>query len=118
MTLRGLVDPADLVTADLRRGTEVIGPGGQPRRTLATYPVNVSDAKVVVSKLSGGSAERAFGRDSDAGFEVTLDRAVDLLVSDIVEVKTGRYAGFFLDVLDVLLPKRVKLAAAKETVLT
>ncbi len=117
MSLRGLVDPAEIVTADLRRGSNTVGPGGLPEQNLVNWPVNVTDAKVVVSKLSGGSAERAFGRDSDAGFEVTLSRAEDLLVSDIVEVKSGRYAGLFLDVLDVLLPKRVKLAAAKETVL-
>ncbi len=117
MTLQGLVDPLEVVTVDVRRPVQTVGPGGQPQTTLAGSPVQIADADAVVSKLSGGEAERAFGRDSDATFQVTLDRASTVQLNDIIEVKSGRYTGLFLDVMDILSPVRIILCGVKETIL-
>ena len=102
MSLRGLVDPKLVATADVRRPVQTVGPGGQPTTNVGNSPVQIAGATVHVSKLSGGEAARAFGVDSDADYQVGFETGVDFDLNDLLVVTTGLHAGKVLEVRDIL----------------
>jgi hypothetical protein len=109
--------PCDLlatVTVHRPNGQTSSG-GGQPVETTT----KVDSIPMMVEKLSGAQAKRAFGDQSTAVHRGQADGDADVLVNDLVVVDTGPYAGTILQVDDVRVPGNMlmvlELATTKKT---
>jgi len=83
-----------------RPGAQTQGGGGQAVETTT----KVGSIPMVIEKLSGGQAQRAFGDQSEARWRGHSSDDADVLVDDLVVVDTGPYAGTILQVDDIQVP--------------
>lgn len=91
-----------------RPAEQTSGGGGQPVETTT----EVGSMTMLVEKLSGGQAARAFGDQSEARWRGHADSNADVQVDDLVVVDTGPYAGTILQVDDIQHPLLMVLELA------
>lgn len=98
--LRRIMPASSIFDVDVFRvSTELPGKGGLPLRTYGA--AIATDVETAISKLTGDEANRVYGIDTEEAFELLYDNATDIAAEDLVEVKTGPFAGKVLEVKDV-----------------
>lgn len=83
------------------------GPGDDARSFPSPAEPHVVDCAVAINHLSAGRAQRQFGVNTEAQYEVVFDRGVDIVTDDVLKIKAGGFGvGQNILMLDVRLDDR------------
>lgn len=93
----------ELRDVDLHRNVtgQTSGGGGQPVENNIKVG---SGVKSYLEKISGGQAERLFGRQSSSRWLAEFSSDAGVLPNDLIAVLTGPYAGTVIEVINTMVP--------------
>ena len=94
---------AELASVDIHRNVtgQQGGVGGQPVEDNTKVLTGLSAR---VDKISGGQAERMFGRQSSSRWVAEFSDNAGIVKNDLVKLNSGPYSGIVIEVISIMIP--------------
>ena len=114
MNITSFIPRDKLVSISVYRSAgQISGVGGHP---VEVTPLVSEEIMAQVEKLSGGQAERAFGKKSSSTWRIKVGSEANVAQNDLIQPNSGPYSTETLEVEDVRTPDgQLKVLAVKNT---